>query len=257
MIFGLLGLIGWAIHHATISITSAVERYTTPVAGKPRRKKSTSALKIFDVISRRTDWVVIDLETTGFGKSAEVIEIAIVDSEGRLLANTGVRPKGRITKEITKITGLDRKNLKHSPTWPEIDSSIRKILESRPVITYNAAFDLRILNQTAQRFNLQPFEIESYCMMLGYAAHAAVPHPTRENAFRWHKLTGACEREGIEKRPAHRALDDALQTWALIHTVSARRGLGRRRSVRDANREWTETHTRSDRYTTMQSYPVS
>lgn len=161
-------------------------------------------------------WVVMDLETTGLGSAAEIIEIAIVDAEGAVLFDQLVMPKGRIPKVVTSKTGINRKLLKGCPRWPEIEGTIRALLSDRAVITYNAQFDIRILQQTARKWAVRPIDVDGFCAMLAYAEYRGVKHPWRKGEFKWHKQADALRHEGIAHFRLHRALPDATATRELV-----------------------------------------
>lgn len=162
------------------------------------------------------DWVVMDLETTGLGQSAEVIEIAIVSANGAVLLNQLVMPKGRIPKRVTSKTGIDRRLLRGCPHWPEIDRQVRDILRDRSVITYNADFDVRMLQQTTQKWSLPPIGVQDCCAMISYAKYRGIKHPWRKGEFKWHKMVDALRHEGIAHGKLHRALPDAMATRELV-----------------------------------------
>lgn len=162
------------------------------------------------------NWVVMDLETTGLGSTAEITEIAIVDSEGTVLLDQLVMPKGRIPKVVTSKTGIDRKLLKGCPQWPEIEGRVRALLSNRAVITYNAQFDIRILQQTARKWATPPIHVDGLCAMLAYAEYRGVKHPWRKGEYKWHKQAAALQYEGIAHFRQHRALADAKAARELV-----------------------------------------
>lgn len=162
------------------------------------------------------DWIVMDLETTGLGPSAEVIEIAIVSANGTVLLDQLVMPKGRIPKSVTSKTGIDRRLLRGCPSWPEIDRQVRDILRDRSVITYNTDFDFRILKQTTQKWSLPPINVKGMCAMIAYAKYRGIKHPWRKGEFKWHKLINALGYEGVAHGKLHRALADAMATCRLV-----------------------------------------
>ena len=45
----------------------------------------------------RTDVLVVDVETTGFGDRAEVLAVAVIDTTGRVLLDTVSMPQGADT----------------------------------------------------------------------------------------------------------------------------------------------------------------
>ena len=137
--------------------------------------------------------------------------------------NERVMPKGHISSKSTKVHGIRRKDLKGCPSWPEIEGGVRYLLTGRPVVIYNAKFDVRLLDQKAAKWDLEPFDVDAFCAMLAYVEHRAVPHQWRKNDFKWHKLVEACRYEGIDTSRGHSALADAEMTrqlvWRLINSV--------------------------------------
>ncbi len=195
-----------------------------PVKSKPRFVPQRRPLN---------SWVVMDLETTGVGSAAEIIEIAIVDAEGAVLFDQLVMPKGRIPKVVTSKTGIDRKLLRGCPRWPEIEGTVRALLSDRAVITYNAQFDIRILQQTARKWAVPPIDVDGFCAMLAYAEYRGVKHPWRKGEFKWHKQADALRHEGIAHFRLHRALPDATATRDLVLKIwEGRQARGARRMLR-------------------------
>ncbi|HRD77441.1 MAG TPA: 3'-5' exonuclease, partial [Hyphomicrobiaceae bacterium] len=173
------------------------------------RSDHTAPLKLFNQLLRRDDWLVIDCETTGFDKKSEILEIAVVDANGTTLFERRVMPLGRIPSAASRVHGIYRKDLKGCPTWPEISEELRRVIGDRPVVSYNGEFEERLLQQTAEKWGVEPIRNRVGCVMKAYAAHRGIPHPWRRNDFKWHKLAAACRHEGIKVGTHHRAGADA------------------------------------------------
>ena len=54
---------------------------------------------------KRADVLYLDTETTGLGNDAEIVDIAVIDSSGRIILNALVRPSGRIPREASDVLG--------------------------------------------------------------------------------------------------------------------------------------------------------
>ena len=82
-----------------------------------------------DLLARR-DVLILDVETTGLGDSAEVVEIALLDTAGRVVYDAPIMPQGRIPKGASDIHGLTRKRLKElgARPWPEHQAAIAEAL---------------------------------------------------------------------------------------------------------------------------------
>lgn len=233
------------------AIRRALERAFPPLplhrSGRPELDAAASVwpgapaadADLLDWVLDRGDWVVLDLETTGLFSRSEIIEIAIVAADGQVLMDQLVMPKGRISSAATAIHGIRRQMLKAAPRWPDLLPHVSMLLSGRPVITYNAPFDMRMIKQSSSAWGLTAVRVESHCAMRAYARHRS----GRGGSGRWHRLGSACRAEGIADRQSHRALDDAILTRQLIlkaaaDRLAARSRGGRRRAPRaEAPRE--------------------
>jgi len=154
--------------------------------------------------------VYLDTETTGLGENAEIIQIGIIDENGKVLIDTLVQCQNEIPFSATKIHGIEKEDLVNAPTWPEIHKEVCDILkDAEDVFIYNAEYDTRLLEQTTARYNLKLPKFNSYCVMEEYAFFY--------NNEVWEKLVWACKKlnvdiNGIE---AHSAVGDCEMTRRL------------------------------------------
>ena len=160
--------------------------------------------------------VYLDTETTGLGRRAEIVDIGIVDSQGRVLMDRLVRPEDPIPAEASAIHGLYGHHVSHAPRWPDIADEVASILSGRRVIVYNARYDRGIVEGCCERHSLAVVggDADWQCAMLEYAKYRGEPN-TRGRSFRWHKLDVAVQEFGA---PAggHRALTDALACRVVV-----------------------------------------
>ena len=59
----------------------------------------------------RRDVLIVDTETTGTGAGAEIVDIAIVDTSGKVVYAEPVLPEGRIPSAASAVHGLTRSRL--------------------------------------------------------------------------------------------------------------------------------------------------
>ncbi len=166
--------------------------------------------------------VYLDTETTGLGPEAEIIEIAIVDTDGTPLLNTLVRPQGTVPWDATQVHGLTEAQLRKAPTWREVWPRVRQALSQRLVLIYNAEYDVRLMEQTSRRYGIS-FQIpgaEFQCLMRLYGEYKGTPAPEGEGYKRW-RLEQAGQALGIPLPNSHRALDDTLLARALHLKIAA------------------------------------
>lgn len=159
--------------------------------------------------------LILDTETTGLDPDDEVIEIALIDMQGNTLLNTTVKPSRPYGKdnEAAKIHGIPYESLLHSPSWPDVQEQLLNQTRGRPILIYNAAFDTRLMNQSAYLHDYYEVEYNAVCMMKLYSEWFAL-HTRSER--RRHRLIHAAEYCGVAVKNAHRALDDCLTTLGVF-----------------------------------------
>lgn len=145
-------------------------------------------------------WLALDTETTGTGPHDQVVEVAIVAHDGRVLFESLVCPSRPVPRTATRIHGLGPRELEAAPTWDRVWPHVRTLLVDYRLLAWNAAFDVRLLRQTCARYRL-PFRLRSFLCL--------------QEVFRWRfprsraSLAAACLALGLDRRPAHRARIDA------------------------------------------------
>ncbi len=160
---------------------------------------------------QRDDWVVIDVETTGLGTQAEIVEVALVGPRAETLLDTMVRPRTPPGPGALRVHGLSADVLCQSSPFEEVHRSLADLLTGRFVIAYNAAFDRHALDNTCRISGVSRISCTWDCAMARYE---------QWRGFRA-SLDTACEVESIvvETR-RHRALPDAQLVWRLIRRMA-------------------------------------
>lgn len=178
---------------------------------------------------------VLDTETTGLGRDAEICEISIIDHQGNTQIDTLVKPSKPIPADATKIHGITNEMVADAPTWPEIHDQVTALLSARPLVIYNASYDLKLLEQTAASYGLNMLttnppkgiakqqvwgEHGVHCAMLTYAEFYGEWNNSR-NDYKWQRLGNAAKQQGVElDGTAHRALYDCQMTLGVIQAMS-------------------------------------
>lgn len=157
--------------------------------------------------------VYLDTETTGLDRSAEVIEIALVDARGRVIVETLVRPVAPIPPIASTVHGIFDADLAQAPTWPEIHDLVCDALLDRRIVVYNAAFDRRMIAQSSARHGLVSPDCTWSCAMETYASYLGVE--AGRGSFRRYKLEDAARTFG-GTGGGHRAAGDALACRAVV-----------------------------------------
>ena len=166
--------------------------------------------------------VILDTETTGIDDLAEICEISLVDGNGNVLFDSVINPLNDIPEKAIAIHGITNEEAEHAPSFAEIYHKIYNLCHKRTVVTYNAKFDLRLLDQSCRAHDMIPvseWDCEWLCAMESYADFAQVVKVDKygNKSFKWHKLADAAKQLGIEvPENLHRALPDTKLTLAVI-----------------------------------------
>lgn len=160
--------------------------------------------------------VYLDTETTGLERSDEIVEIAIVDAEGQVLRDTFVKPSRSIPADATRIHNITDEMVLGAPTWPILWSQIRPLLVGKVIVAYNAEFDMRMMQQSHERYRL-PWrdKLQPYDLLKLYAQFRGEWDPVRR-AWKFHSLDQAGKYAGISLPNAHRSLADTLLARELL-----------------------------------------
>lgn len=161
------------------------------------------------------DYVAIDIETTGLGRSARIIELGAVRMRhGRKVASYSqlVNPQIPIPAKVTQITGITDRNVKGKPT---IDKALPKFYAfcGRDTwIGHNIRrFDLPVIAREEQRVGAGMPDVSFYdTMELSQALLPQLDH---------HRVVDLIRYFGIAKTERHRAADDAAQTAQIFECL--------------------------------------
>lgn len=160
---------------------------------------------------RKPIFTVLDLETTGVGPSARIIEIACVRVENGVITekkNTLVNPEIHIPSFITELTGISDRLVWDAPVFSEIAADYLGFMDGTVVVAHNAHFDISIINQELKRTGFGELENQTLC---------TVRLSRRLNrSFKSHSLGNLVKNLGIRHINAHRAAGDAEATAHLL-----------------------------------------
>lgn len=174
------------------------------------------------------DLVILDTETSGLGDDAEIIEISLINGNGKVLLDTLVKPTKEVPQEAIDIHGITNELLSTEKSWPEVQLDFENAIQGKALVIYNADYDMRIINQTYQAHQSTfPKDIENSitidCAMLTYAEFSGIWDDRREN-WKWHKLIDAAEKSGVKNDAAHRSLPDTIMTLGVIKYIAEQPG---------------------------------
>jgi len=151
------------------------------------------------------DPLFLDLETTGLKKIDHVVEVGIIDADGRVLFSSLVNPGCPIPAEASEVNGVTDADVADAPAWPEVLPLLRRLLASRVVVAHNAKFEAKFLPAD--------WAIEWVCSkkladsILG----------KREGMG---SLSARLKQLGLQPGPAHSAAGDSLSTLRLVRYLA-------------------------------------
>jgi len=152
-----------------------------------------------------TEFVALDLETTGLTQSDEIIEIGAVRfTEKRVEGEfqTLVRPRGSISSFVSRLTGITPEMVQNAPSIEAVLPRLREFIGDAVIVGHNIGFDLRFLEKAG--FPVFNYAADTYEM-------ASVLMPTASR----YGLGALGSALGIPLPATHRALDDARVTHRL------------------------------------------
>ena len=161
----------------------------------------------------------VDTETTGLGRDAEIVEIAIVDHEGNVVMDQLFKPQNPIPEEAIRVHHISNEMVANKPKWGIYWPTIRGIFFGKTICMYNSDYDLRLILQSNQRYGIKRERLNTFCVMKLYAQFRG-EWDNRRGRYRWFRLEEAGAQAGIQIPNSHRASDDTLLTRALLHWMA-------------------------------------
>jgi len=164
------------------------------------------------IMENPNDYLFMDAEMTGVGNNDEIIELALVDTEGKEVYHGMYYTDEPITMEAQYIHKISEEDLYDCPTfsesWPEIFSHIN----GKTLLIYNARSDIKMMHQTLKKQKTKSPMIKNLCVQQLYEKYRGLTKSV--------KLEAACEAMGLTFEQNHRATDDCIMTLELIKAIA-------------------------------------
>jgi len=169
----------------------------------------------FSLMVREGNWVVLDTETTGLGDNAQIVDLAIVAADGRVIFNQLIKPTIPIENGAAQACGISDDMVADALSWKEVQPMVFEMIRGFNVVTYGATFDRRIFHQSDRGNGLPETDYCKFsnwcCAMEAFADLYGEINP-RFGTKTWKKLVVAAEYFDLGEFAAHRALADAEMT---------------------------------------------
>lgn len=165
-----------------------------------------------------SNYCVLDLETTGLSCiKNEIIEVGIlkvrndeiVEKYSRL-----VKPKAKVSKKITEITGITNVMLDNMPSIEDIIIEILQFIGDDVIIGHNILFDLGFISSVIE------MDLPNEYLDTVYLSKNTYPELKR------YRLSDLTNYLGIYTN-THRAIDDCIATKELYDDIKKRSNNGR------------------------------
>ena len=185
------------------------------IIGQAGKGAGSGNFRTVGELLNRKDVLILDTETTGLGQRAEMVEIAILDTTGATRYSAPVMPKGPIGSEASAIHGLTRKDLRKlgAQPWTEHHDDICDLLQgASAVVGWNVSFDIRILDQTAEKYSLVVPGFDFFDMLGFYRDIRKRKHNRLGDAMHAEQLRWAGK--------SHRAESDCRAVLAIMNKLA-------------------------------------
>ncbi|MGT2753345.1 bifunctional DnaQ family exonuclease/ATP-dependent helicase [Streptococcus ovis] len=157
-----------------------------------------------------TRYAVVDLEATGTGSEAKIIQVGIVIvQDGRVMDTyeTDINPHETLSPYIRQLTGISNRRLKKAPDFGQVAEEIYRLIEDAVFVAHNVKFDGNLL---AEALFFEGYDL--WTPRVDTVELAQLFFPTVEK----YSLSHLAEELNLELEQAHTAIADA---WATAHLL--------------------------------------
>lgn len=161
--------------------------------------------------------LILDVETTGIlnkDPDTEVVQISVINMQGRPVFSMLVKPSKPLTQELIDIHGITNEMVMDAPIFPQIAKMLSFILDGKHLIAYNADFDLKLLWHLYKKYSLEPPKTSGVSCAMDRYSEWCGEWSDKKDGFKWQKLPN------LSALPAHDAMSDCLSTLKVLELMS-------------------------------------
>lgn len=162
------------------------------------------------------DYVVVDLEMTGLNaKTDKILEVAAVrvrDGREEATFSAIVNPGVTLNEKVMELTGITQQDADAGASLDETMQVFLAFLGDDVLVGQNVIFDYSFLKQWAVNHKIS---LEKQAVDTLKLARQFLPPEQKKD------LESLCSYFAIERKNAHRALDDARETMQIFEKLKA------------------------------------
>lgn len=172
--------------------------------------------------------VFLECKPSRLEPQAEVVELALIDTDGSILLDELVRPKRRIKLAAIEVHGITNEVAQQAPPWKEVWTKADKLIYGRSVGVFSLEAQLNWIMQCNHsdflRWNHNPALF--FCIQKLHTQHQS-SWQRATNTYRTYSLEKAATLLGLPSEPSayrRRALEDARLARQILLAMAGWRG---------------------------------
>lgn len=188
-----------------------------------RYKATRTKRQIIEQAKSLLNGYILDTETTGIGSEDEIVQLGIIGANEEVIYNTFFNPKTPIGAKAEEVHGISMSQVSSCPSFGQEAERVTNILKMcRPLVIYNAPFDLKLLKQTFANHDLNgksnfidSLKVFDAMILIGEFFQDSMGY------YSWIKLTTAYNRLCPDRGyiNAHNAIADCVMTQRCLAKI--------------------------------------
>lgn len=167
----------------------------------------------------------LEIDTSGLHAEAEVLRVLLVDTHGKVLTDTFIKPVQQPSPQVLALNGLTLEQLTQAPSAQEVWPSIVNALTGKYLLSYGLTFDRTAIQRLARQIGKAAPTMTGTCLMEQSSRYFQMNSYT--------KLVTLCYSLGfpLPDQPQQTALHRALSQVRLLKAMAQGRMLNREAEV--------------------------
>ena len=157
------------------------------------------------------------------GAQGEVVEIAVVETDGKPLLDELICPRGAIRPDMSAVHGITNELVRSAPPWAEVFPRICLALLERRVIVYDHAAALGVMRHATELAHLRwDIDEDSFTEIQDIFARFHGQRQAGSGRFVTYPMLEAAQMLGLDTESVgyRRALEDAALLRAMLMALA-------------------------------------